>query len=262
MARTLIKNGTVVSPTGRHEVDVLIEGDTISALLERGKAEALNITADKVIDAKGKYVVPGGIDVHTHMELPFGGTFASDTFETGTTAAAWGGVTTIVDFAVQRYGENVQKSLAEWHAKAAGNCSIDYAFHQIIGGIDDQALADMDYLVKNEGVTSFKLFMAYPGVFYSDDGQILRAMQQAGNNGSTIMMPKTASRSTCSCSNTSRVVRPTRSTTATRAQASSRERRRTVRSCCRRWLETFRCTSCTCRHPRHSTRLPKRATRA
>ena len=97
MARTLIKNGTVVSPTGRHEVDVLIEGDTISALLERGKAEALNISADKVIDAKGKYVVPGGIDVHTHMELPFGGTFASDTFETRTTAAAWGGVTTIVD---------------------------------------------------------------------------------------------------------------------------------------------------------------------
>ena len=129
MARTLIKNGTVVSPTGRHEVDVLIEGETISALLERGKAEALNITVDKVIDAKGKYVVPGGIDVHTHMELPFGGTFASDTFETGTTAAAWGGVTTIVDFAVQRYGENVQKSLAEWHSKASGNCSIDYAFH-------------------------------------------------------------------------------------------------------------------------------------
>jgi dihydropyrimidinase len=177
MARTLIKNGTVVSPTGRHEVDVLIEGETILALLERGKSDSLNITADKVIDATGKFVVPGGIDVHTHMELPFGGTNASDTFETGTTAAAWGGVTTIVDFAVQRYGENVQESLATWHKKAAGNCSIDYAFHQIIGGIDEQALADMDYLVKNEGITSFKLFMAYPGVFYSDDGQILRAMQ-------------------------------------------------------------------------------------
>ena len=188
MARTLIKNGTVVSPTGRHRVDVLIEGDTISALLEPGQVEALNITADKVIDATGKFVVPGGIDVHTHMELPFGGTNASDTFETGTNAAAWGGVTTIVDFAVQRYGENVQESLKTWHKKAEGNCSIDYAFHQIIGGIDDQALADMDYLVKNEGITSFKLFMAYPGVFYSDDGQILRAMQQASSNGSTIMM--------------------------------------------------------------------------
>ena len=109
MTRTLIKNGTVVSPTGRHEVDVLIEGEKILALLERGKAESLNIAADKVVDATGKYVVPGGIDVHTHMELPFGGTAAVDTFETGTIAAAWGGVTTIVDMALQRYGENVHE---------------------------------------------------------------------------------------------------------------------------------------------------------
>ena len=114
MTRTLIKNGTVVSPTGRHEVDVLIEGEKILALLERGKAESLNIAADKVVDATGKYVVPGGIDVHTHMELPFGGTAAVDTFETGTIAAAWGGVTTIVDMALQRYGENVHEGLAEW----------------------------------------------------------------------------------------------------------------------------------------------------
>ncbi len=188
MAKVLIKNGTVVSPTGRHEVDVLIEGETISALLQRGQVEALGVTADKVIDAKGKYVVPGGIDVHTHMELPFGGTSASDTFETGTIAAAWGGVTTIVDMALQRYGENVHEGLAEWHRKAGGNCAVDYAFHQIIGGVDEQSLKDMTYLVDHEGVTSFKLFMAYPGVFYSDDGQILRAMQTASENGATIMM--------------------------------------------------------------------------
>ena len=188
MAKVLIKNGTVVSPTGRHDVDVLIEGETISALLQRGQAEAFGVAADKVIDATGKYVVPGGIDVHTHMELPFGGTSASDTFETGTIAAAWGGVTTIVDMALQRYGENVHEGLAEWHRKAGGNCAVDYAFHQIVGGVDEQSLKDMTYLVDHEGVTSFKLFMAYPGVFYSDDGQILRAMQTASENGATIMM--------------------------------------------------------------------------
>ena len=112
MTRTLIKNGTVVSPTGRHDFDVLIEGETILALLERGKSDSLSITADKVIDAKGKYVIPGGVDVHTHMELPFGGTASVYTFETGTIAAAWGGVTTIVDMALQRYGENVHEGLA------------------------------------------------------------------------------------------------------------------------------------------------------
>ena len=142
-----------------------------------------------MIDAAGKYVIPGGIDVHTHMELPFGGTVrVSDTFETGTRAAAWGGVTTIVDFAVQRTGENVHDGLAEWHRKADGNCAIDYGFHQIIGGVDDESLKAMKYLVDHEGITSFKLFMAYPGVFYSDDGQILRAMQTAADCGAMIMM--------------------------------------------------------------------------
>ena len=188
MARTLITGGTVVSPTGRSQQDVLVDGETITALFAAGQAAALGVTADKTIDATGKYVIPGGIDVHTHMELPFGGTFASDTFETGTRAAAWGGVTTIVDMAVQRYGENVHHGLAEWHRKAEGNCAVDYAFHQIIGGIDEQSLKDMTYLVEHEGVTSFKLFMAYPGTFYSDDGQILRAMQTASDNGAVIMM--------------------------------------------------------------------------
>jgi dihydropyrimidinase len=188
MARTLITNGTVVSPTGRQLIDVLIDGETIVALYAPGQAQLQGVTAETVLDATGKYVIPGGIDVHTHMELPFGGTNASDTFETGTRAAAWGGITTIVDFAVQRYGENVIESLGIWHDKAAGECAIDYAFHQIVGGIDDDALKAMRYLTENEGVTSFKLFMAYPGVFYSDDGQILRAMQTAGDIGATIMM--------------------------------------------------------------------------
>jgi dihydropyrimidinase len=187
---TLIKNGTVVSPTGASPADVLIDGERIVALLEPGGTAFgadLEQTADLVIDAAGKYVVPGGVDAHTHMELPFGGTHASDTFETGTRAAAWGGTTTIIDFAVQRTGERVMDSLAAWHAKADGNCAIDYGFHQIIGGVDDESLKAMDELVA-EGISSIKLFMAYPGVFYSDDGQILRAMQTAAANGSMVMM--------------------------------------------------------------------------
>jgi dihydropyrimidinase len=187
---TLIKNGTVVSPTGATPADVLIDGERIVALLEPGGTALgsdLESTADLVIDAAGKLVVPGGVDAHTHMELPFGGTHASDTFETGTRAAAWGGTTTIIDFAVQRTGERVMDGLAAWHAKADSNCAIDYGFHQIIGGVDDESLKAMDELVA-EGITSVKLFMAYPGVFYSDDGQILRAMQTAAANGSIVMM--------------------------------------------------------------------------
>jgi dihydropyrimidinase len=183
--RTLIKGGTVVTATGPTTMDVLVEDETIAALYAPGFE---GVTADQTIDATGKYVIPGGIDVHTHMELPFGGTHASDTFETGSIAAAWGGVTTIVDFAVQRTGEVVQESLAAWHAKADGNCAVDYGFHMILGGVDEDALKAMDQLVDHEGITSFKLFMAYPGVFYSDDGQVLRAMQKASNNGAMIMM--------------------------------------------------------------------------
>jgi dihydropyrimidinase len=184
----LISGGEVVSATGRSLADVLIDGETIVGLYAPGTAALQGIQADAVIDATGKYVIPGGVDVHTHMQMPFGGTEASDTFATGTTAAAWGGTTTILDFAIQRTGEVVQDGLAAWHEKAAGNCAIDYGFHMILGGVDEDALKAMDALVATEGVTSFKLFMGYPGVFYSDDGQILRAMQRARDNGAMIMM--------------------------------------------------------------------------
>src|SRR5215207_7921601 len=181
----LITGGTVVGPTGSFQADVLVDGEKITALLAPGSGLAGDM---ETVDATGKLVIPGGIDVHTHMQLPFGGTFASDTFDTGTKAAAFGGTTTIIDFAVQRTGEVVQDGLAAWHAKADGNCHIDYAFHMILGGVDIDALKAMDQLVNNEGISSFKLFMAYPGVFYSDDGQILRAMQKARDNGAMIMM--------------------------------------------------------------------------
>jgi dihydropyrimidinase len=184
---TLIQGGTVVTSTGSALQDVLIDGETIAAVLAPGSQALGPINADTVIDATGKYVIPGGIDGHTHMEMPFGGTFASDTFETGTRAAAWGGTTTIVDFVVQAHGQRVQDQVALWHEKAGGNCAIDYAFHQIIGEVDDESLKAMDELI-GEGITSFKLFMAYPGVFLSSDGQIVRAMQTAAGNGGLIMM--------------------------------------------------------------------------
>jgi dihydropyrimidinase len=184
--RLLITGGTLVGPLGAQAADVLVDGETVAALYAPGASQG--VTADRIIDATGKYVIPGGVDVHTHMELPFGGTSASDTFESGTIAAAWGGTTTIVDFAVQRTGEVVEESLAAWHAKADGKCAIDYGFHMIIGGVDSTALKAMDSLVDHEGITSFKLFMAYPGVFMSDDGQIVQAMQRAAGSGATIMM--------------------------------------------------------------------------
>ena len=140
-----------------------------------------------MIDAAGKYVFPGGIDVHTHMELPFGGTYASDDFETGSRAAAWGGTTTIVDFAVQTIGEPMMDGYEAWRGKSDGRCAIDYGFHMIVSDVTDQSLKEMDILM-GDGVTSFKLFMAYPGVLYSDDGKIFRAMQKAAENGATIMM--------------------------------------------------------------------------
>jgi dihydropyrimidinase len=187
---TLITGGTVVSPEGATPMDVVVDGETIAALVPPGSqlVDDAGRTGATTIDATGKYVLPGGVDVHTHMELPFGGTNASDTFETGTRAAAWGGTTTIIDFAVQRTGERVMDGLEAWHAKARGECAIDYGFHMILGGVDDDTLAAMDTLVEREGITSFKLFMAYPGVFYSDDGKVLQAMQKASTNGAMVMM--------------------------------------------------------------------------
>jgi dihydropyrimidinase len=183
--RTLITNGTIVTADGSYVADLLIDGETI-AQIGRDPAGA-SVTADQTLDATGKYVIPGGIDVHTHMELPFGGTFAKDTFETGTRAAAFGGTTTIVDFAVQGRGQSLREGLDAWHAKAEGNAVADYGFHMIMSDVNDATLAEMDTLV-TEGVPDFKLFTAYPGVFYSDDGAILRAMQQTAGNGGLIMM--------------------------------------------------------------------------
>jgi len=183
--RTLIANGTIVTAEGSQVADVLIDGETIAMI--GADLAAAGMTADETIDATGKYVIPGAIDVHTHMELPFGGTFAKDTFETGTRAAAFGGTTTIVDFAVQSRGKSLREGLDAWHAKAEGNAVADYGFHMIMSDVNDDTLKEMDQLV-SEGIPDFKLFTAYPGVFYSDDGAIFRAMQQTATNGGLIMM--------------------------------------------------------------------------
>ncbi len=187
MTSTLIRGGLVITASDELHADVLIQDGRIAALFHREPGTEPAVTADRVIDATGRYVIPGGVDAHTHMEMPFGGTYASDTFETGTRAAAWGGTTTIVDFAIQSVGGSLRQGLDTWHAKADAQCAIDYGFHMIMADVDEHSLKEMDQLVE-EGVTSFKLFMAYPGVFYSDDGKILRAMQRASGNGGLIMM--------------------------------------------------------------------------
>jgi dihydropyrimidinase len=187
--RIVISGGMVITASGGVPADVLVDGERIAALAApgTGEARAWADSADRVLDATGRYVLPGGIDVHTHMEMPFGGTFSADTFETGTQAAAWGGTTTIIDFAVQAKGTSLLATLDKWHAKADGNCVIDYGFHMIISDVNDTSLKEMEACI-GAGVNSFKMFMAYPGVFYATDGEILRAMDKAAETGAMIMM--------------------------------------------------------------------------
>jgi dihydropyrimidinase len=186
MTRTLIKDGTVVTAVDTYRSDVWIENGVITALAHPSQRAAFG-TPDVTIDAAGKFVLPGGIDAHTHLDMPFGGTTSSDDFETGTIAAAHGGTTTIVDFAIQQKGTALRTGLDAWHKKAEGKAAVDYGFHMITTDVNDGTLAEMGQLV-NEGITSFKLFMAYPGVLYVDDGQIFRAMQRARDLGALICM--------------------------------------------------------------------------
>ena len=178
----LIKNGRIITAVDDYHADIFIGTDTVSLI-----GLNLEIDADHVIDAAGKLVIPGGVDPHTHMEMPFGGTTTSDTFETGTRAAAYGGTTTIVDFAIQTKGTSTLAALDAWHEKAAGRTAIDYGFHMVITDMPDERLPEMRRL-SEEGVTSYKLFMAYPGLLYVDDGTLYRAFRQAGENGTRICM--------------------------------------------------------------------------
>ncbi|HEX8119329.1 MAG TPA: dihydropyrimidinase, partial [Pyrinomonadaceae bacterium] len=180
--KTLIRNGRVVTAVDDYKADLLIEDEKVSVI-----GAKLDVEADVVIDAGGKLVIPGGIDPHTHMELPFGGTESSDDFRTGTIAAAHGGTTSIIDFAVQYKGQALVEGVDNWHKKAEGKCVIDYGFHLITTEFEDGQTEEL-YTVMDEGVTSFKLFMAYPGVFLADDATIFRAMSAAGARGGLICM--------------------------------------------------------------------------
>jgi dihydropyrimidinase len=180
--KTLIKNGRVITAVDDYKADILIEDEVVSVI-----GAKLEMEVDHTIDASGKLVIPGGIDPHTHMELPFGGTQSSDDFRTGTMAAAHGGTTTIIDFAVQTKGESLISGLDKWHQKAEGKCAVDYGFHLITTDFEDHQIEEMHTLI-DEGVSSFKLFMAYPGVFLADDATIFRAMSAAGERGGLICM--------------------------------------------------------------------------
>jgi dihydropyrimidinase len=183
--KTLIKNGHVVTAVDSYVADVLIEGAMI-IMIGKDLSGAVG-GVDRTIDASGKLVIPGGIDPHTHMDLPFGGTSASDDFETGTRAAAFGGTTTIIDFAVQYRGQALNAALDTWFAKAEGKATIDYGFHLIVTDLPDSRLPDLKTMI-DQGISSFKLFMAYPGVFLVDDGTIFKAMTAAGEHGGLVCM--------------------------------------------------------------------------
>jgi len=180
---TIIVNGRVVTAKDTYASDVAISNGKISAVghnLPRDNAR-------KVIDAAGKYVLPGGIDVHTHLDMPFGGTKSADDFETGTRAAAFGGTTTLIDFAIQYKGQTLRTAFDTWMQKASGKAVFDYSFHCIITDLADAQLEEMNALVR-EGVSSFKLFMAYPGVFMLDDGSIFKALRATAKNGGLVCM--------------------------------------------------------------------------
>ncbi|HXJ91382.1 MAG TPA: dihydropyrimidinase [Terriglobia bacterium] len=180
---TLIQNGIVGTATDTYASDVAITDGRIVTLAQNLPVDS----ARQVIDANGRFVFPGGIDVHTHLDMPFGGTTSADDFETGTLAAAFGGTTTLIDFAIQYKGETLRTALDTWWKKADGKAAIDYGFHCIMTDLPDARLDEMNALA-GEGVTSFKLFMAYPGVFMVEDALIFKAMLKASESGSLVCM--------------------------------------------------------------------------
>ncbi len=187
--RIAVRGGTVVTSVQAVLADVLIEDGRVVAVVEPGSdlSDGFARKCDEVIDAIGKYVIPGGIDVHTHLGSIGQGSYVLDSFATGTVAAALGGTTTVVDFASPSDGQGMLAGVDAYHEKTAGQCAVDYGFHVFCVGASANTLAEMDRLV-DEGVSSFKMFMAYPGSLFSDDGEILQVMQRSAENGALVMM--------------------------------------------------------------------------
>ena len=173
----LIKNGRIITAADDYVADVFIDGETVSMI-----GKNLPVEADKTIDAAGKLVIPGAIDPHVHMQLPFGGTVSSDDFETGTRAAAWGGTTTIIDFAIQYKGKTFEQTLDDWDDKSMGRCAIDYGYHLAVTEYEARHKSEFRKVI-DRGVSTFKIFLAYPGVFMIDDQTMFRVMQSAGETG-------------------------------------------------------------------------------
>lgn len=181
--KKLIKNGTVVTATDTYRADVLIESGIITQI-----GESLPSREAEVIDAKGCYLFPGGIDPHTHLDMPFGGTVTKDDFETGTMAAAFGGTTTIIDFCLTSKGKTLKSAVDTWHAKSKEKAVIDYGFHLQIVEMNDEKLAELPRLIEEEGITSLKVFMAYKNQFQADDGTLFKTLVAAKELGALVMV--------------------------------------------------------------------------
>jgi len=178
MSSLLIRNGTIVTATDHYKADVYIKDEKVTAI-----AETLDRDADRTIDAGGCYLFPGGIDAHTHMELPFMGTFASDTFHSGTLAGLHGGTTTIVDFAIQTQGESLESAIQDWHSKADGHAVGDYAFHCAVTDFNEETCKEIPRIINELGINSFKTFMAYKGALMIDDRQMFELMKELVKHG-------------------------------------------------------------------------------
>lgn len=177
----LIKNGRVITAADDFYADILIEDEKITRI-----GAHLDVQADRVIDAAGKLVMPGGIDPHVHLDMPFMGTFSSDNYETGTRAALHGGTTMVIDFILQKQGHSLHSALTEWRSRSDGNCLGDYSFHMAVTDFNDDTKKEIRAMIEEEGIVSFKTFMAYKGALMIDDRQMIGLMEEVKKYGGII----------------------------------------------------------------------------